>query len=61
MKDLIKKYPFLKTILSFILGAIATYFGITSELPVNYTGVTPKVDSAQVIVDTLKIDTTNAE
>ena len=61
MKELIQKYPILKTALAFILGAIATYFGINAELPVNFTGTTSKIDTMKVITDSVKVDTTNAE
>lgn len=61
MKDFFNKFPLAKSILAFLIGVIATYLGITIELPVNYTGVTPKVDSVKVITDSVKVDTTNAE
>lgn len=60
MKNLLTKYPFLKQVIGFIIGAITTYLGITQELPVNKIE-TPKVDSVKVVTDTLKVDTLTFE
>lgn len=59
MKNLLTKYPFLKTVIAFILGSIATYFGINADLPINHITKVNSIDSVSVVIDSIKVDSIN--